>query len=84
MHIRDFIANFNNHPVLFIGSGFSFRYLKNTYTWNALLSKVCEDLWGSDEKYLDIKARCTQPNGYCPFEQVATEIETEFNSALER
>lgn len=84
MVIKDFIANFNNHPVLFIGSGFSFRYLKNTYTWNALLSKICEDLWGNDEKYLDIKAKCTQPNGYCPFDQVATEIEEEFNTTLEK
>lgn len=40
MKIKDFIAKYTNHPVLFIGSGFSFRYLKNTYTWDALLSKV--------------------------------------------
>lgn len=84
MHIRDFISDFRNHPVLFIGSGFSFRYLTNTYTWNDLLCKICKDLWGNDEKYLDIKARCTQPDGYCPFEQVATEIEKEFNDALEK
>ncbi len=84
MDIKDFIANFHNHPVLFIGSGFSFRYLKHTYTWNALLSRICEDLWGNDEKYLDIKAKCTDSNGYCPFDQVATMIETEFNTALER
>lgn len=57
MHIRDFIANFNNHPVLFIGSGFSFRYLKNTYTWNALLSKVCEDLWGGGRGHLQLSCR---------------------------
>lgn len=84
MHIRDFIAGFRNHPVLFIGSGFSFRYLTNTYTWDALLCKICEDLWGNDEKYLDIKAKSIQPNGHCLFEQVATEIEKEFNIALEK
>lgn len=83
MDIKDFIAKYTNHPVLFIGSGFSFRYLKNTYTWDALLSKVCEDLWGNDEKYLDLKAKCTQPNGYCPFDQVASKIEECFNTALE-
>ena len=84
MDIKNFIANFHNHPVLFIGSGFSFRYLENTYTWNALLSKICEDLWGNDEKYLDIKAKYTESNGYCPFDKVATMIEEEFNVALER
>ena len=28
MAIKDFIANFNNHPVLFIGSGFHLDILK--------------------------------------------------------
>ena len=46
------------------------------------MSKVCEDLWGNDERYLDIKARCTD-NGKCSFAKVATNIETLFNEALE-
>lgn len=82
MNITEFIGNYTNHPVLFVGSGFSFRYLAHTYTWNGLLSKVCEDLWGNDERYLDIKARCTD-NGKCSFAKVATNIETLFNEALE-
>ena len=82
MNITEFIGNYTNHPVLFVGSGFSFRYLAHTYTWNDLLSKVCEDLWGNDERYLDIKARCTD-NGKCSFAKVATNIETLFNEALE-
>lgn len=83
MNIQEFISQYTNHPILFIGSGFSFRYLENTYTWNGLLSKVCEDLWGNDERYLDFKAKCTQPNGFCPLDQVASMIESEFNHALE-
>lgn len=83
MNIQEFISQYTNHPILFVGSGFSFRYLENTYTWNNLLSKICEDLWGSDEHYLDIKAKCTQPNGYCPLDQVASILEREFNQALE-
>lgn len=82
MNIAEFIGNYKNHPVLFIGSGFSFRYLKQTYTWNNLLSKVCEDLWGNDERYLDIKAKCTV-NGICSFSKVASEVELLFNKALE-
>lgn len=84
MDIQEFISQYTNHPILFIGSGFSFRYLENTYTWNGLLGKVCEDLWGNDERYLDFKAKCTQPNGYCPLDQVASMIESEFNQALEQ
>lgn len=84
MDINEFIGNYNNHPVLFIGSGFSFRYLKKSYTWDKLLSKVCEDLYGNDEMYLDIKSACTTPNGYCSYPQMASIIETEFNKALEK
>lgn len=84
MNIQEFVNQYSNHPILFVGSGFSFRYLENTYTWNDLLSKVCEDLWGSDEKYLDFKASCTLPNGICPFDEVASKIEIEFNHALEQ
>lgn len=83
MNITEFISNYTNHPVLFIGSGFSFRYLTHTYTWNNLLSKVCEDLWGNDERYLDIKAKCTA-NGICSFAKVASKIEMLFNEALEQ
>lgn len=83
MNITEFISNYTNHPVLFIGSGFSFRYLAHTYTWNNLLSKVCEDLWGNDERYLDIKAKCTN-NGICSFAKVASKIEVLFNEALEQ
>lgn len=83
MNISEFVGNYKNHPILFVGSGFSFRYLKHTYTWDNLLSKVCEDLYGNDEKYLDIKSKCTDSNGYCSYAQIASKIEIEFNTALE-
>lgn len=83
MSIQEFIEDFKNHPVLFIGSGFSFRYLKNTYTWNDLLSRICSDLWGNDERYLDIKSSCITTDGNCLYEKVASKIEIEFNRALE-
>lgn len=83
MKIKEFISNYKNYPVLFIGSGFSFRYLKETYTWDKLLSKICEDLWGNDERYLDIKAKCLNSDGSCSFEKSASKIESLFNEALE-
>lgn len=81
MNVNEFIAQYKNHPVLFIGSGFSFRYLDNTYTWDALLRKVCEDIWGSDEHYLDIKSSCNDGRVY-HFDEIASKIEQEFNDAL--
>ncbi len=83
MTIKDFIDNYTNHPVFFIGSGFSFRYVKNTYTWDALLSKICNELYGNDEKYLDIKSKCTDSTGFCSFPKIATIIEKAFNEKLE-
>ena len=40
MNIKDFVSNFSNHPVLFVGAGLSLRYLKNAYTWDGLLKKI--------------------------------------------
>lgn len=28
MNIQEFISNYHNHPVLFVGTGLSLRYLK--------------------------------------------------------
>ncbi len=40
MDIREFISKYRNHPVLFIGTGFSLRYLSNSYTWDGLLKNL--------------------------------------------
>ena len=82
MNIQDFIRQYTNHPILFIGSGFSFRYIKNTYTWDGLLSKICYDLKGNDEFYLDIKSSCMNSNG-CFYDKMASIIEQAFNKQLE-
>lgn len=39
MDIQEFISKFKNHPVLFIGTGMSLRYLENSFSWDALLKK---------------------------------------------
>lgn len=43
MDITQFIGQFNNYPVLFVGTGLSLRYLENSYSWDDLLKKVCVD-----------------------------------------
>lgn len=44
MQLSDFIRQFRNHPVLFVGTGMSLRYLENSYSWDDLLKKICFEL----------------------------------------
>ncbi|WP_419803548.1 SIR2 family protein [Mucilaginibacter sp.] len=81
MNIADFISHYKNHPVLFIGTGFSLRYLENSYTWDGLLSKIAFDLKDNSEYYLDIKAQCEEDGKY-QFDKIATLLEEEFNKDL--
>ena len=82
MDIQEFVSRFRNHPVLFLGTGVSLRYLESSFTWDGLLKKVAEDLTGNYERYLDIKSHCALEGGY-DFMKIATQLETEFNLALE-
>lgn len=81
MNIKDFIGNFKNHPVLFIGTGVSLRYLTNSYTWDGLLKKIASDLKENTEYYLDLKSQCEE-DGVYNFEKLASLIEEEFNKTL--
>ena len=57
MDIFDFINNYKNHPVLFIGTGFSLRYLENSYSWEGFLKKIAFELKGNDEFFFDLKGK---------------------------
>lgn len=81
MNISEFISAYKNHPVLFIGTGISLRYLKNSYTWDGLLSKIAFDLTENQEFYLDIKSQC-QEQGYFRFDLIAEKLEKIFNEQL--
>ena len=54
MNIDEFIGNYKIHPILFIGSGFSQRYLSNSFTWNALLTHISSLVYDDKKKYLDL------------------------------
>nr|WP_320119496.1 SIR2 family protein [uncultured Marinifilum sp.] len=83
MNISDFISKYNNHPVLFIGTGVSLRYLSNSYTWDGLLSKIAFDLKENEEYYFDLKASCQiNGNGKYSYEKLASKLEQEFNTTL--
>lgn len=83
MNISDFISKYKNHPVLFVGTGLSLRYLTNAFTWDGLLSKIAFDLKENEEYYLDLKASCQiNGNGKYSFEKLALKLEEEFNNTL--
>ncbi|EKA96181.1 hypothetical protein BBX45_13625 [Proteus mirabilis] len=81
MNINEFIGQYRNHPVLFIGAGMSLRYLDNAFTWDGLLKFISFELKGNNEFYLDIKAEC-QDNGKYDYTKIATKLEHEFNKDL--
>lgn len=82
MNIVDFISNFRNHPVLFVGTGISLRYLKNSYTWNDLLKHISFEMAGNNEHYLDIKSNHYKNSTYA-FDEIASDLEIEFNQYLQ-
>lgn len=81
MNINEFISQYNNHPVLFVGTDISLRYLNNSYTWDGLLKKIALELTGDIEFYLEIKSKCQVHQKY-KFNEIAALLEKEFNSKL--
>ncbi|WP_215190725.1 SIR2 family protein [Exiguobacterium sp. s6] len=82
MRINEFIASFENHPVLFVGTGMSLRYLENAFTWDGLLSYISNELKGNDEFYYDLKYKY-QIDGEYDYPRIAGELEVEFHSILQ-
>lgn len=83
MKINEFISNFTNHPILFIGTGISLRYLKHSFTWDELLRHISFELTGNNEKYLDLKSKHYRNSVY-RYDEIATILEKEFNNMLEQ
>lgn len=81
MNIKEFISSYRNHPILFIGTGISLRYLEKSYTWDGLLKKISYDLSGNDEDYYDIKAS-SQIGGEFKYDLIATKLEEKFNKEV--
>lgn len=81
MNIKEFISNYKNHPILFIGTGISLRYLKSSYTWDALLRKIATDLSGDEEYFLDLKSACEE-NGKYRYDKIATLLDDKFTKTL--
>lgn len=81
MDIKEFIGGYTNHPVLFIGTGVSLRYLKHSHTWDGLLRKISQEFSGGTEYYLDLKSECEIAGKY-DFAKIAGTLERDFNKSL--
>jgi hypothetical protein len=82
MNVSEFMSLYRNHPVLFVGTGISLRYLSHSYTWDGLLRKIAFELKGDNEFYLDIKSKCQEVGQY-RYEKIALRLEKIFNESLE-
>ncbi|MGS3541512.1 SIR2 family protein [Klebsiella pneumoniae] len=81
MEIQEFVGHYKNHPVLFIGTGFSLRYLQNSFSWNGLLEFISFELTENEEFYYDLKAE-SMVNGEYSYNLLASKLELEFNKRL--
>lgn len=79
--IKNFVAGYKNHPVLFIGTGISLRYLNKSFTWDGLLRHICQEVFGNEERYFDLKALHSIQNEF-DYPSVGGSIEVKFNEAL--
>jgi len=84
MEINDFINQYKNYPILFVGTGISKRYLENSFTWDELLNKISFELNNNEEYYLDLKYKYKNgQNGY-DYSKIALHLEKDFNKFLEK
>lgn len=83
MNIQEFVGKFKNHPILFIGTGLSLRYLSNAYNWEDLLKKIAIELDSNEEYFLDVKSESMTSTTNCDYPRIATRIEEDFNKYLQ-
>ena len=81
MNIKEFVSQYRNYPVLFVGTGLSLRYLENSYSWDSLLKKVAGDINPNNEYYLDLLAEHSKGSSHA-YEEIAEQMEKDFEKHL--
>ena len=81
MDVKSYVERFTNHPILFIGTGFSMRYIKNSFSWDKLLEHIAYELKRDENYYLDLKYNYQNYDQY-NYPMIATSIEREFDKIL--
>ncbi|CAK6490698.1 hypothetical protein PANNVG_01005 [Pantoea sp. Nvir] len=82
MDISQFFSNYKNHPILFVGAGFSMRYLEGAYSWPSLLEKINIELTGNNEIFIDLRRKHNHRDYGVDYSSVAGELEMIFEETL--
>lgn len=77
MSIEKFFKEMRNHPVLFLGTGFSLRYLNVSYTWRELLEKIAIDIYGEKRLFLELLSDFSN-EGKVNYKKLAEKLEFDF------
>lgn len=81
MNIKEFVQRFQNHPILFMGTGMSLRYLKNSYSWENLLKRISEDISGNSFHFQDLKNQVfSNESKTYDYAEIATILEKELDN----
>ena len=84
MDITQFFSNYKNHPILFVGAGFSMRYLDGAYSWPALLEKINIELTGNNEIFIDLRRKHNHNDYGVDYSSVAEDLEVVFEESLKQ
>lgn len=83
MDIFDFIDKYENHPVLFVGTGFSLRYLKKSYSWENLLKAISFEIKNNNEYFHDLKGLVyDKKSDKYDYMKLASLLQDEFNKIV--
>lgn len=79
--LKNIIQETNHHPFLFIGSGFSKRYM-NTEKWDELLRYLCSLFTNNELQYSYYASTCSDMDYYGQQPHIAELLEKDFNKAV--
>ena len=79
--VTDTIQKTGHQPFLFVGSGFSKRYM-NTEKWDELLKVFCQEYSGNDFQYNVYSNQIEEKDYYGKQPAIATLLEKDYNNAV--